>query len=500
MDPTTPAQQDGSLSEILPPDKWRAARATGRATARGVRACCRGIAAAARMTSHASRRGGASAYHLSRRASTAHGAGETGLSRLLEVHALSTGGDTAVAVALAGSMFFAAPTAQARGQVALFLAMTMVPFLLVAPLIGPFLDRYRHGRRWAIGVTMAGRAWLTWVLAGAIGEGSWVQFPAVLLVLVLSRAYSITRSASVPRVLPRELTLVKANGRMSLAGVVGGMVLGPVAAGLSTLGPEWVLRFCFAVFCAGTVLAILLPPAVDSQRHEQVGLGDLTGTSTRRSAVPPIVVTGLRGNLALRAAGGFLAIYLAFLLREHPLSLWGLTPTLMMGGAVGAMAVGNGAASVVGSVLRSQPPRRTIMLSLIADIVAFALAALLWGLPALLLLPMVVGFCQQAGKLALDALIQDGVEDTVRTSAFARSETVVQVGFVIGGALGLVLPSLPSMAYAVVAVLLTAWLVAVARWQRRPDARSVVPVNTAAVRTYLRRGGAHPAPRPGADA
>jgi hypothetical protein len=44
------------------------------------------------------------------------------------------------------------------------------------------------------------------------------------------------------------------------------------------------------------------------------------------------------------------------------------------------------------------------------------------------------------GKLALDALIQREVPDDVRSSAFARSETVLQVAWVVGGGIGISLP------------------------------------------------------------
>ena len=99
----------------------------------------------------------------------AEGAGDSGLSRLIELHAFNAAGDAAVAISLAGTLFFQVPTDQARGQVALFLGLTMLPFAIVAPLIGPFLDRFSHGRRWAIGATMAMRAFLCWVLADAVG-------------------------------------------------------------------------------------------------------------------------------------------------------------------------------------------------------------------------------------------------------------------------------------------------------------------------------------------
>ena len=76
------------------------------------------------------------------------------------MHAFNTAGDAAVAISLAGSLFFQVPSGEARDQVALFLGLTMLPFAIVAPLIGPFLDRFAHGRRWAIGATMACAAFL----------------------------------------------------------------------------------------------------------------------------------------------------------------------------------------------------------------------------------------------------------------------------------------------------------------------------------------------------
>ena len=130
---------------------------------------------------------------------------ESGLSRLLEMHAVNTAGDAAVAISLAGSLFFQVPSGDghsSRESVALFLGLTMLPFAIVAPLIGPFLDRFAHGRRWAIGATMAVRAFLCWVLAGALPDQSPAMFPAALGVLVASKAYGVTRAAAVPRLLP----------------------------------------------------------------------------------------------------------------------------------------------------------------------------------------------------------------------------------------------------------------------------------------------------------
>ena len=83
-------------------------------------------------------------------ASRADGAGESGLTQLLWVHALHMAGDAMIAVSLAGTLFFAATTDAQRGNVALYLLVTMAPFALLAPVIGPPLDRLQRGRRWAL--------------------------------------------------------------------------------------------------------------------------------------------------------------------------------------------------------------------------------------------------------------------------------------------------------------------------------------------------------------
>ncbi len=177
------------------------------------------------------------------RFTTSGGAGESGLARLVHLQFLTAAGDAAVAVSLAGTLFFTLPTDQARPQVAQFLLLTMAPFAVVAPFIGPFLDRFRHGRRWAIGVTLALRGFLCWVLADAIADHSAWVFPCALGCLVASKAFTVTRASAVPRLLPDGFTLVNANSRISMANVVGAAVGGGIAAGIAQAGSEWSLRF-----------------------------------------------------------------------------------------------------------------------------------------------------------------------------------------------------------------------------------------------------------------
>ena len=161
-------------------DDGLAARRTARVptTARPATAGSRGPTAADRPARRGRQRAAAAVTGRGRRrpggppGRQLGGAGESGLSRLLELHAFNAAGDAALTVSLAGTLFFTAPSDQARGQVALFLGITMLPFAVVAPLIGPFLDRFRRGRRWAIGITLAVRALGCWSLASAVANDS----------------------------------------------------------------------------------------------------------------------------------------------------------------------------------------------------------------------------------------------------------------------------------------------------------------------------------------
>ncbi|MEU9475613.1 MFS transporter [Streptomyces sp. NPDC048191] len=386
-----------------------------------------------------------------RKATHAHGAGESGLGKLIELHAVNGAGDVMITVALASTVFFSVPTDEARGRVALYLAITMAPFTVLAPVIGPLLDRLPHGRRAAMAGSMLVRALLALVISGAVASGSLELYPAALAVLVASKAYGVVRSAVVPRLLPPRFSLVKANSRVTLAGLLATGVAAPVAAGLHQVGDPWPLYGAFVIFVAGMFLSFTLPPTVDSARGEAVALlaadeRHLHGPQRRREqakrpglrTVGPAVTHALGANAGLRCLSGFLIFFLAFLLREHPLT--GESAAVSLGIVGVAAGAGNALGTAVGAWLRSRAPE-IIIVTVVAVVLGTAVvAALFFGTFLVACLAAVAGFAQALAKLALDALIQRDVPELVRTSAFARSETLLQMAWVFGGAVGIVLP------------------------------------------------------------
>jgi hypothetical protein len=91
---------------------------------------------------------------------------------------------------------------------------------------------------------------------------------------------------------------------------------------------------------------------------------------------------------------------------------------------------------------------------------AALLAAILFGPLLAVVAALAAGQCQQLGKLGLDALIQAEIADDMRTSVFARSETLLQSGWVLGGVLGISLPLWPWLGFGLAAL----WLALTGGW------------------------------------
>lgn len=371
-------------------------------------------------------------------------AGETGMTRLFDLHAASCAGDTLVTVGLAGTIFFAVPAGEARGKVALYLLVTMVPFALLAPVVGPLLDRFRHGRRYALAATMLGRAFLAWLISDYIhGFG---LYPAAFGVLALSRAYGVARSAAVPRLLPARLGLSEAGARASVYGTIAGALVLPIGLVTFTLGPQWPLRAASVIFLIGMVVALRLPPRADSDPPETVP-APFQWPWRRGGGIPKVlsgrlVVAAVTGSAVMRALYGFLLLFLAFSIKAGDLPTQfadvTLSPQAALGLVGGALALGTFLSTAVGTRLRI---RRPIVLQAGGMLVVAGLAALTvvrFSLPMVAALCLATAIASGLAKLAVDASIQERIDEDVRASAFAHAETLLMLAWVAGGALGLI--------------------------------------------------------------
>ncbi|MEI7717911.1 MAG: MFS transporter [Mycobacterium sp.] len=409
-----------------------------------------------------SREMGSRMYDMVQRAATADGADKSGLTALTWPVVANFAVDSAMAVALANTLFFAAATGESKGRVALYLLITIAPFAVIAPLIGPALDRVQHGRRAALAISFLLRTVLAVVLImnydGATGGyPSWVLYPCALGMMVLSKSFSVLRSAVTPRVMPPTIDLVRVNSRLTMFGLIGGTIIGGgFAAGVEYLlskafelpGALFVVVF---VTVAGASLAMRIPRWVEVTEgevpttlsyhgHSRGGdWGWLDEEPTEIIGLPrqPLgrnIITALWGNCTIKAMVGFLFLYPAFVAKAHDASGWVQLGILGMIGA--AAGIGNFAGNFTAARLQLGRPSALVVRAAIAVTTVALAAAIAGNLIVAAVATLVTSGASAIAKASLDASLQDDLPEKSRASAFGRSESVLQLAWVLGGALG----------------------------------------------------------------
>src|SRR4051794_19797705 len=223
------------------------------------------------------------------RASKADGADESGLTALIWNQVLSYGTDAMITVALAGTVFFGASDNAKRGNVLLYLLITMAPFAVVAPVIGPALDQLQHGRRWTMAGTAIGRGILAVIMA-RYPTDLIVLYPCALGSLVLSKAYGVVRAAAAPRLVPPGLTLTAANARLSIFGLGSSIVAGGLIGVLIKVSGSYKLGLTVTAvaFAVCAFFAFRLPPQIDSA-FESVPHPQEPDRPMSQQVVPPLL-------------------------------------------------------------------------------------------------------------------------------------------------------------------------------------------------------------------
>src|SRR5215211_277209 len=268
----------------------------------------------------------------------------TRFRRLSITHAAMMGGDAAMIVALADSLFFNITPSAARGRVLLFLIISFAPFLLIAPLIGPVIDRIAGGRRTVIQAVAAARVVLSLLMAMAIDNLA--LFPLVFAALVLQKTYLVSKQALVPSVVGSEAELVEANSKLGvIAGITGFVAIIPAALLQLTPMRGWgTLLYSGLLFAYALASATRLPPDVVAATPEQpVERVQLRSGRLQLAAV---------AMMTLRALVGFVFFHLAFWLRTQDAGTAWFAVAVAMS-ALGTMA-GNAIAPSVRSRVREE--------------------------------------------------------------------------------------------------------------------------------------------------
>lgn len=350
-----------------------------------------------------------------------------GFRRLAESHAGSAAGDTVVAIALAGTLFFSVPPADARSNVALYLLITLAPFAVIGPFLGRFFERFPAAYRGGLVFSSTMRAVVAVVMA--VWIDSVFLFPLAFALLVLSRFHGIAKSSVLPVVLEGPSELIAGNANLARAGVVASAAAAMVGGLAQWRVGSWLTLVIAALIFLWSAAAARNLPALE---HEEP-----TDRAQSRMAPPREVRLARFATAAVRFLNGFLLLLVAFAFKGENAAAADFSALLAAGG------LGYFAAAFVTPVLdRYMSEEPMVVAGLAVEAGAAFIAAQVFGLPAAAALAFAAGFAWGTAKFGFDGLLQASMPAHARGRAFTNSETFFQIAWVVG-ALIPVVPVLP---------------------------------------------------------
>ena len=349
-----------------------------------------------------------------------------------------TAGDTAMAVALADSLFLSISPDAARTKVLLFLAVSMAPFAVVAPLVGPFVDRMKGGQRMVVVLVGVLRAFVLVGMASSLD--SLTLFPLAFAALILGKTYAIAKSAIVPTTVNDESKFVESNSKLGqISGITGFVVAGPVAA-LQLIDTRAALGLGVIAFLAASLNAYRLP-----KMAIQVGQSDAREKEELHS---PSIIAASIAMRTLRFAVGFMFFHLAFWLRKE------IAGTAWFGLAIGLSGLATLGANFAGPYLRRRMRVEMMLFASLVFVVLIALFATWYDrVVGGIVLVAAVNAAAAIGRLAFEATVQRDAPDANRGKVFARFETQNQIAWVCGGLIPVIISPSGWLGFAGVVVI-----------------------------------------------
>jgi hypothetical protein len=335
------------------------------------------------------------------------------------VQAFTAVGASIMTLGLAVSLFVDVSPTEARPKVLLFLLISFVPFLVVAPLIGPLVDRMAGGRLMVLQIVTLARAFTLLLMAFHINDV--LLYPIAFAALVLDKTQSISRSALVPSLVRDEADLVEANSKLGLiVGVFGFLAAGPAALVQRYISVQASLTLGALVFVAAFVAATQLPREIIASKRV---------SAQERAELRSVgIILAASAMAFLRASVGFCFFLLAFWLRKQDAGL------ALFGTAIALSTIAITVANAIAPTVRKSFKEETILIGSIGlTALAGVLSALFGGVVSGLILAVVVNFSAALGKLSFDSIVQRDAPDANQGRAFAQFETRFQLAWVLGG-------------------------------------------------------------------
>lgn len=400
----------------------------------------------------------------------------TGFRRLFGVRLMSQGSDGIFQVALASTVLFSPERAPTPGAIATAFATILLPFTVLGPFVGVFLDRW--SRRRILMVSNAIRVILLLFVAFLVVRDnvSWLFYLLVLAAFSVNRFLLAGLSASLPQVVSREL-LVTANAVSPTSGTLAylcGIAFGGAVHAVSH-SDGTVLVVGAASYLLSALLASRLPnlgPDLEGiETAARKALGSVfRGLADAARHLPPL------GRLALGVVGagqlsyGVMVVATVLLFRNHFERADAGAGLAGFGIVVGAAGAGYAMAALITPSMAQRFGIRAYVtaLSVLAAVMTVFPAALFtrW---AIAVSACGLALTTQGVKICVDTTIQRVVGDLYRGRVFALYDVLFNAAFVAATALAAIVLPTDGRSYVVLATA-SLWYLAIAhtvsrRWQ-----------------------------------
>jgi MFS family permease len=397
--------------------------------------------------------------------------------RLFGMRLVSQSADGLVQAALVASLVFSPERATTAASFALASAIVIVPFSVIGPFVGVFIDRWSR-RRIMVVAPLLRAAPVFLVLASPTKQAA-LYYGGALFVTSVNRFYLATAQAVVPRLVPTE-DLLAANSIATVGGTVA-LLVGVFAGGLvaDAFGTAAIVTLAAAMWVGASMLArsirsdlrpLQLPESAELLRH-QVRRVAVEFTDGLRHIVHTPRAIGPITSIGLDQVGQGLILVLALVVfRERFDQGVGSFSWLIGAGGAGVFA----GLATVGALDRRFSRERIIAGAFALGGVAILLVSLLVAPWTLLSTSFVVGLTFAWKKVPVDTMVQEAVPDGLRGRVFAAYDVVSNVARLAAAVLAV--PLLPAVgeqgSAALVGVAFLLWVPVLPRWlARAPEIR-----------------------------
>jgi MFS family permease len=360
-----------------------------------------------------------------------------GFGRLLATRLLGQFGDGVFQASLAGAVLFNPERQAHAADVAAGFAVLLLPYSVVGPFAGVFLDRWRRRRTLIIANVV--RAAVVGAVAIEIASGltGGIFYATGLVVVSLSRFILSALSAGLPHVVRSE-DLVAMNGLSTTAGVLMTSAGGAAAIGVRALSGGGDGAYAAIAVAAAAAVPYLLA-AVRARPFAPDALGPDDTERAEADTVRDVLAGFVAGARHLRrrkpaARGAGITTVCTLLLYRNYFTAHGVLRTGLSGlaQAIAALAVGG----VLAAVITPAATRRLgyvrypalLLLGSAAVDVGFVLP---FRLSLMLVAALLLGFTAQSLKICVDTVVQRQVDDDYRGRVFSVYDTLFNLTLVL---------------------------------------------------------------------